>query len=303
MLNECIDALNINPNGIYVDATTGGGGHSYAILQHIQNGRLIAIDQDEDAIKAAKIRLEKYLDKVTFVQDNFSNINNILNDLSIDKIDGIIFDLGVSSYQLDKAERGFSYNSDAKLDMRMNQNNAFSAYDVVNTYSEKDLQRIIFEYGEEANAKNIARAICKYRENKNIETTFELSDIIKSVAPKKQLYEGHHPAKKTFQAIRIEVNGELNILAPAVEDAVSRLNDGGRIVILTFHSLEDRAIKQIFAKLEKGCICPPDFPVCVCGKKPSLKLEQRKPVLPTEKELLENHRSHSAKMRYAEKIS
>ena len=303
MLNECINALNIKPDGIYVDATTGGGGHSEAILSHLESGKLIAIDQDEDALSASKIRLEKYLDKVIFVKDNFSNLNKILDDLSIEKIDGIIFDLGVSSYQLDNAERGFSYNSNAKLDMRMDRDAGLSAYDVINTYSEQELQRIIFEYGEEPNARNIARAICKTRLEKPIESTFELSDIIKSVAPKKQLFEGHHPAKKTFQAIRIEVNGELSILSPTIEDAVSRLRDGGRIVILTFHSLEDRAVKQVFARLEKGCTCPPDFPVCICGKKPSLKLDQRKPLLPTEKELLENHRSHSAKMRYAEKIN
>lgn len=302
MLDECIDALNINPNGIYVDCTLGGGGHSEAILKKLTNGRLISIDQDSEAIEFSKIRLQPYLDKVTFVHDNFANLSNILSELSIAKIDGIIYDLGVSSYQLDTAERGFSYSKDAKLDMRMSQDSPLSAYDVVNTYPESELQRIIFEYGEEPNAKRIAQAICLYRENKNIETTFELSDIIKSVTQKKKLVQGHHPAKQTFQAIRIEVNGELNILAPAIEDAVNHLNLGGRIVILTFHSLEDRAVKQVFARLEKGCTCPPSFPICVCGKKPTLFIEHKKPILPSEKELEENHRSHSAKMRYAEKI-
>ena len=303
MLDECIKALNINPCGIYVDCTLGGGGHSEAILKKLTNGKLIAIDQDIEAIEHCKIRLQEYENKIIFVNENFANLDNILNDLSIDKIDGIIYDLGVSSYQLDTAERGFSYSKNARLDMRMSQNAPLSAYDVVNTYSESELRRIIFEYGEEPNAKRIAQAICTYRNDKEIETTFELTEIIKSVTPNKKLFEGHHPAKQTFQAIRIEVNGELSILSPAIETAVNRLNVGGRIVIITFHSLEDRAVKQVFARLEKGCTCPPSFPICVCGKKPSLYIEHKKPILPSDKELLENHRSHSAKMRYAEKIS
>lgn len=302
MLNECIEALDIKEDGIYVDCTLGGGGHSEAILKKLTNGTLIAIDQDICAIEASKARLKKYEDKVIFVNDNFSNLDNILNDLKIEKIDGIIYDLGVSSYQLDTAERGFSYSKDAKLDMRMSQSSPLSAYDVVNTYSEQELSRIIFEYGEEPNARRISQAICAYREEKPIETTFELTDIIKSVMPKKKLFEGHHPAKQTFQAIRIEVNGELSILSPSIETAVNRLKPGGRIVVLTFHSLEDRAVKQVFARLEKGCTCPPSFPVCVCGKKPQLYLEHRKPILPNQNELNENHRSHSAKMRYGEKI-
>jgi 16S rRNA (cytosine1402-N4)-methyltransferase len=302
MLNECISALDIKPDGKYVDCTLGGGGHSEEIVKRLTSGRLIAIDQDEDALAAAKQRLEEYADKITFVHNNFSNLNDILSELNIDEIDGVMYDLGVSSYQLDNAERGFSYNSDAPLDMRMDRSAGLTAYDVVNNYSEEELRRILFEYGEENNSFKIARAICEQRNNHPINTTFELSDIVKSVAKKQDLYEGHHPAKRTFQAIRIEVNGELNVIAPSIEAAVSHLKPGGRIVVLTFHSLEDRAVKQLFSRLEKGCTCPPSFPICVCGKKPQLKLVNKKPLAPSPQELLINRRSHSAKMRAAEKI-
>ncbi len=302
MLNECISALDIKPDGTYVDCTLGGGGHSEEIVKRLTSGRLIAIDQDEDALAAAKQRLEEYADKITFVHNNFSNLNDILSELNIDEIDGVMYDLGVSSYQLDNAERGFSYNSDAPLDMRMDRSAGLTAYDVVNNYSEEELRRILFEYGEENNSFKIARAICEQRNIHPINTTFELSDIVKSVAKKQDLYEGHHPAKRTFQAIRIEVNGELNVIAPSIEAAVSHLKPGGRIVVLTFHSLEDRAVKQLFSRLEKGCTCPPSFPICVCGKKPQLKLVNKKPLAPSPQELLINRRSHSAKMRAAEKI-
>lgn len=302
MPDECIDALNIKPDGIYVDGTLGGGGHSERIAERLTSGKLICIDRDEDAISAASARLEKYKDKIVFVHDNFANVKNILENLSVPGIDGIMFDLGVSSYQLDTAERGFSYNMDAPLDMRMDVSSPLSAYDVVNSYPEPELKRIIYEYGEEQNAPRIARAIVERRLESPIKTTFELVDVIKSVAPKKDLAHGHHPAKQTFQAIRIEVNGELSVIAPALEDAVNALNAGGRIAVITFHSLEDRAVKQVFARLEKGCTCPPDFPVCVCGKMPLIKSLFRKPVLPSEDELSENRRSHSAKLRAAEKI-
>lgn len=251
MLGECIDALNVKPDGIYVDCTLGGGGHSEQIAKRLDGGRLICIDRDTDAINAAKKRLAPYADRITYVSDNFSNIKNILSSLGIEKINGVIFDLGVSSYQLDTAERGFSYNFDAPLDMRMDRSAPLSAYDVVNGYPESELRRILYEYGEEPNAPKIARAIAERRKEKPIETTFELVDIIKSVASKKALLEGHHPAKQAFQAIRIEVNGELSIIAPAIEDAIEALAPGGRIAVLTFHSLEDRAVKQILQDLKK----------------------------------------------------
>lgn len=303
MPDECISSLNIKPDGIYFDCTLGGGGHSELIVKRLgENGRLICIDRDTDAISAASKRLACYSDKITYVHDNFSDILNIAKRLGIDKIDGALFDLGVSSYQLDTAERGFSYNNDAPLDMRMDRSSPLTAYDVVNTYPEEEIRKLLYEYGEEQNAYRIASEIIKTRLIKPIETTFELVEIIKKVAPKKSLYEGHHPAKKTFQAIRIEVNGELSIIAPALEDTVSLLAPGGRIAVLTFHSLEDRAVKQVFVRLEKGCTCPPSFPVCVCGKKPQIRLLTRKPQLPTEEETGINRRSHSAKLRAVEKI-
>ncbi len=303
MLRECIDALDIKPNGIYVDGTTGGGGHSYEIASRLgENGRLICIDQDSDALLAASKRLSPFADKVTFFKSNFSNIANVLDELGIDKIDGLLLDLGVSSYQLDTPERGFSYNSDAPLDMRMDKDASLSAHEVVNTYSEYDLRRILFDYGEESFAPKIAAAIVAAREEKEIETTFELTNIIKSVMPKKMLAVGHHPAKKTFQAIRIEVNSELSVIAPTIESAVDRLNVGGRLAIITFHSLEDRCVKQTYAKCAQGCTCPPEFPVCICNNKPKIALVTKKPILPSKEELEENHRSHSAKLRVAEKL-
>ena len=303
MLNECIDALDIKPNGIYVDGTTGGGGHSYEIASRLsEGGRLICIDQDSDALLAAGKRLAPFSNRVTFVKSNFSDVAKVLDDLGIEKIDGLLLDLGVSSYQLDTPERGFSYNSDAPLDMRMDKDAALSAYEVVNTYSESDLRRILFDFGEESFAPKIASAIVAYREEKPVETTFELTNIIKSVMPKKLLVVGHHPAKKTFQAIRIEVNSELSVIAPTIENAVERLNEGGRLAIITFHSLEDRCVKQTYAKCAQGCTCPPEFPICVCGNKPKIALVSKKPILPSKEELEANHRSHSAKLRVAQKI-
>lgn len=303
MLSECIDALDINPDGIYVDGTTGGGGHSYEIASRLsENGRLICIDRDREALSAASKKLSPFESKITFVKENFSNISDILEKLEIKSINGLLLDLGVSSYQLDTKERGFSYNSDAPLDMRMDKDSPLSAFDVVNGYSEDMLRRIIFDYGEEQFAAKIARAIVTEREKKQIKTTFELSDIIKSVMPKKLLAVGHHPAKKTFQAIRIEVNSELSSISPAINGAVEKLASGGRIAVITFHSLEDRCVKQCFAENARGCVCPPDFPVCVCGNKPKIKIITKKPILPSDGEISVNRRSHSAKLRIAEKI-
>lgn len=301
LLRECIEALAIKPDGIYVDCTLGGGGHSLEIAKKLTTGKLICIDQDICAITAAKTRLAEHAEKIIFVKNNFSNIHSILSELGIEKIDGALLDLGVSSYQLDTPERGFSYNTEAPLDMRMNEDAALSAYDVVNTYSEADLRRIIFDYGEDNNASRIAGAIVRAREEKPIETTTELVEIIKSVTPKKFLAVGHHPAKKVFQAIRIEVNSELSIIEPTLTAITGHLNKGGRIAVITFHSLEDRAAKRAFADLSKGCTCPPSYPVCVCGNKPKLTLCNKKPILPSEEELAENHRSHSAKLRVAER--
>ncbi len=303
MLKECIDALAIRPDGIYVDCTLGGGGHSLEIAKRITTGKLICIDQDICAITAAKERLREHLDKIIFVKNNFSNIHGILDELGIEKVDGALLDLGVSSYQLDTPERGFSYNTEAPLDMRMNEEGELSAYDVVNTYREQDLRRIIFDYGEDNNAVKIAGAIVRAREEKPIETTTELVEIIKSVTPKKFLAVGHHPAKKVFQAIRIEVNSELSIIEPTLTAITGHLREHGRIAVITFHSLEDRAAKRAFAELSKGCTCPPSYPVCICGNKPKLALCNKKPILPSEEELAENHRSHSAKLRVAERTA
>lgn len=301
LLNECIEALNIKENGIYVDCTLGGGGHSYEIAKRLSNnGRLIGIDQDTAALTAAKERLKEF-NNVTYVHNNFYNIDSILKDLNIDKVDGILMDLGVSSYQLDEAERGFSYMKDAPLDMRMNRESDLSAYDVVNTYSEEQLFKIIKEYGEDNFAKRIAKFIVERRGNESIKTTGELVDIIRAAIPARFQKDGH-PAKRTFQAIRIEVNKELGILNKAVEDSVNHLNSFGRIAIITFHSLEDRKIKVKFKELENPCTCPSDFPVCVCGKKPSIKIVSRKPIEPSEEERENNSRSRSAKLRVAEKI-
>lgn len=302
LLNECLEGLNIKENGIYVDGTLGGAGHSSEILKRLSNeGRLIGIDQDTDALKAAKERLKDY-SNVTFVHSNFSNIENVLNNLNIDGVDGILMDLGVSSYQLDEGERGFSYMKDAPLDMRMNRENDFSAYNVVNEYSEEDLYRIIRDYGEEKFAKRIASFIVENRQEKNIETTLELVEIIKNAIPAKARREGPHPAKRTFQAIRIEVNSELSILNKTIEDGVKKLNKGGRMAIITFHSLEDRIVKNKFRDLAVSCRCPKEFPVCVCGEKAKVKVISRKAIEPTKEEVEINPRSRSAKLRVIEKL-
>ncbi|AKN33979.1 16S rRNA methyltransferase [Clostridium carboxidivorans P7] len=301
LLEETIDALNVKEDGIYVDCTLGGGGHSYEILKRLSpKGRLIGIDQDTAALKAAGDRLKQF-NNVTYVHNNFYNIDEILQELNIEKVDGIMMDLGVSSYQLDEAERGFSYMKDAPLDMRMNRDSSTSAYDIVNFYSEEQIFKIIKEYGEDNFAKRIAKFIVQRREKETIKTTLELVDIIRQAIPARFQKDGH-PAKRTFQAIRIEVNRELQILDKAVEDSVNRLNKGGRIAIITFHSLEDRKIKVKFKQLENPCTCPPDFPMCVCGKKPLVKLISKKPIEPSIEESENNSRSKSAKLRVAERI-
>lgn len=299
MLNECIKMLNIRKDGIYVDGTMGGAGHSFEIAKKLENtGELIGIDQDEDAIQASIEKMSEF-DNVTIVNSNFSNLKEILQEFEISGVDGILLDLGVSSYQLDNGERGFSYNIDAPLDMRMNRQSNFSAKELVNNYSQEDLTKILFEYGEEKYAKSIAKKICEYREKKQIETTFELVDIIKSSIGK---YDDKHPAKRTFQAIRIEVNGEIKILEQAIRDMIDVLNAKGRLAIITFHSLEDRIVKNIFNEYIGRCTCPKDLPVCVCGKKEIVKVLTKKPILPSAEELEENSRSRSAKLRVIEKI-
>lgn len=303
LLSESVDGLDIKPDGVYVDCTLGGGGHSEAIASKLTDGgKLIAIDQDSAAIEASKKRLAPYSDRVVFVHDNFSNIGEVLARLEIAEIDGAVIDLGVSSYQLDTPCRGFSYMHDAPLDMRMNPEAALTAHEVVNTYSEAQLKKIFFDYGEEKFSARIASKICAIREEKPIETTLELVDIIKSSIPAKAREAGSHPAKRVFQAVRIEVNSELSIIEPTLNSLIYSLKAGGRLSVITFHSLEDRIVKQTFAENSKGCTCPKDFPVCVCGKKPRIKQINHKPILPSEKELSENSRSHSAKLRIAEKI-
>ena len=302
LLEESVENLNITKDGTYVDCTLGGGGHSEKILTQLSPaGRLIGIDRDEEAIAAARGRLEKYPNTV-YVHDNFHNIKNILSSLDIEYADGIIADLGVSSYQLDNRERGFSYMEDARLDMRMDSTAELDAYQVVNTYSEERLADIIFQYGEEKFSRKIARLICERRKETPLETTLELVDIIKRAIPEKFRQKGSHPAKRTFQAIRIEVNGELEPLGQAVEDMFECLRPGGRLSIITFHSLEDRIVKTKYQELATGCTCPPQFPVCVCGKTPRGKIITRKPILPTEDECEYNKRSKSAKLRIIEKI-
>ncbi len=302
MFEECMEALAIKPDGIYIDGTTGGGGHSYGIASRLATGRLIAIDQDEAAIAAAGRKLSEFGDRVTLIRDNFRNIASICGSLGISKIDGVLMDLGVSSYQLDNPERGFSYSSDAPLDMRMDKRNSLSAFTVVNDYTEQEIKRIIYEYGEERFAPRIAGAIIRAREKKKIVTTAELSDIIVSAIPAAAREGGHHPAKRSFQAIRIEVNKELDVISPAIESAAKLMKKGGRIAVITFHSLEDRIVKQTFASLASGCTCPRDFPVCVCGKTQEIKIITHKPILPSDAELEENPRARSAKLRAAEKL-
>lgn len=302
LLKECIENLNIKQNGIYVDGTMGGGGHSLEICKKLTTGRLIAIDQDLHAHEAAKEVLKEHLEKVTFVHDNFVNIKSILHHLGIEKVDGVLLDIGVSSHQLDESERGFSYQKDAPLDMRMDDTSTFSAYDVVNTYSEEQLYHVIWEYGEERWAKRIAKFVIEQRKQKPIQTTAELVECIKKAIPKGARKEGPHPAKRTFQAIRIEVNKELDVLQKVITDATEVLNIKGRLCIITFHSLEDRIVKNAFRLQQDPCTCPKEFPVCVCGKKQMANIITRKPILPSEEELEQNHRSRSAKLRVLERI-
>ena len=303
LLEPSIEQLQIRPNGIYVDGTLGGGGHSYHIAERLtEDGRLIGIDRDEDAICAASKRLEPFTDRVTIVKNNYGNIREVLDRLEISQVDGILLDLGVSSYQLDTAERGFSYMQDAPLDMRMDREQPLSARDVVNTYSEEELRRILYDYGEEKFARNIAANIVKRRSERPIETTLELAELVRSAMPAQARREKQHPAKRTFQAIRIAVNDELGAVEDMLGKAVDLLNPGGRLAVITFHSLEDRIVKAAMAEAARGCTCPPEFPVCICGKKPRVRLVTRKPIVPGAAELEENPRARSAKLRVAEKL-
>ncbi|GAA0091542.1 MULTISPECIES: 16S rRNA (cytosine(1402)-N(4))-methyltransferase RsmH [Paraclostridium] len=303
LLDECIDNLNIKPDGVYVDCTMGGAGHSKEIVKRLsKDGLFIGFDQDINAINTAKERLSEYSDRVKFVHSNFQNLKNELEKIGVYKVDGVLADLGVSSHQLDEADRGFSYMQDAPLDMRMDIRCSFSAYDVVNTYSEAELSKIIKDYGEDNWAKRIAKFIVEGRKEKNIETTGELVEIIKKAIPKKARIDGPHPAKRTFQAIRIEVNNELGVITEMIDDAASIMNEDGRICIITFHSLEDRIVKNAFRDLATDCICPPHIPICQCDKEALVKVITRKPILPTDKEIEENPRSRSAKLRVAERI-
>ena len=301
LLDECIEALDLRPDGIYVDGTLGRAGHSREIAKHLTTGRLICIDRDIAAIEAAKERLAPWMDRVTLVHGNFADLAEELRELNLTGVDGILFDLGVSSPQLDDASRGFSYMQDAPLDMRMDQDAPLTAYEVVNSWSYEELRRILFEYGEERYAPVIAKHIVRARETKPVETTLELVDIIKGAMPPAALREKQHPAKRSFQAIRIAVNGELDALPPMLKAATEALNPGGRLAVITFHSLEDRIVKRAMQDMARGCTCPPEFPVCVCGKKPKLKVLTRKPIVSGEAELEENPRARSAKLRVAEK--
>ncbi len=302
LLEETVDSLDIKPDGIYVDGTLGGGGHAYEVCSRLSDkGRLIGIDQDADAIKAASERLAPFRDKVTIVRSNYENIASVLSELGIGKVDGIYLDLGVSSYQLDTVERGFTYREDAPLDMRMDQRNTQTAADIVNTYSEMDLYRIIRDYGEDKFAKNIAKHIVRVRAEKPFETTGELIEVIKAAIPAKVRATGGHPAKRTFQALRIELNHELDVLNRSIDTMIDLLNPNGRLSIITFHSLEDRIVKTRFKNNENPCICPPGFPVCMCGKKSRGSVVTRKPIVPSEQEIEENKRSKSSKLRVFEK--
>ena len=303
LLDECIENLNIKEDGVYVDCTMGGAGHSKEIVKRLsKDGLFIGFDQDKNAIATAKERLAEYSDRVRFIHSNFSNIKEELEKIGVYKIDGVLADLGVSSHQLDEADRGFSYMHDAPLDMRMDIRKPFSAYDVVNTYSEEQLAKIIKDYGEDNWAKRIAKFIVEARDEKPIEKTGELVDVIKKAIPKKARIDGPHPAKRTFQAIRIEVNKELDIIRPTILDAVPYLKKGGRLCIITFHSIEDRIVKHTFRELEDPCTCPKNIPVCVCGNRPQVKVVTRKPILPSKEELEFNPRARSAKLRIIEKI-
>lgn len=304
LLSECLDSLNIRPDGIYVDATLGGAGHSMHIAQRLTaGGRLIAIDRDDMALENAKVRLADVIDRVTLVKSDFRNLDTAIASCGVSKVDGILFDLGVSSPQLDIAERGFSYMHDARLDMRMDQQQALSAYEVVNTWDRSELRRILLEYGEERYAPQIAAAIDRARQEKPIETTLQLADIIRSAMPPAARREKQHPAKRSFQAIRIAVNDELMAVQEAMERAIDALTPGGRLAVITFHSLEDRIVKTAFRNAAQGCTCPKDFPVCVCGNKAKIKLVARKPLLPSMEEIAQNPRARSAKLRVCEKLS
>ena len=302
LLEECLDGLDIKPDGIYVDGTLGGAGHSSQIAKRLTTGRLIGIDRDPVALRAAGERLAPYKENVTLVHSNFCEIKSVLAELGISGVDGILLDLGVSSPQLDDSSRGFSYMADAPLDMRMNSQDVLDAGQVVNTWSQEELKRILYTYGEERYAPQIAAAICRRREEKPIETTLELVDIIRSAMPPAALREKQHPAKRSFQAIRIAVNDELGSVEKVMADAIPALNPGGRLAVITFHSLEDRIVKTAMTAASKGCTCPPSFPVCVCGKKPQVKLISRKPITATQEELDVNPRSRSAKLRVCEKL-
>ena len=302
LLKECLEALAIRSDGVYVDGTLGRAGHSLEIARRLTTGRLIGIDRDETAIAAARERLRDYMDHVTLVHSNFDRIGAILEELNISGADGMLFDLGVSSPQLDDAQRGFSYMHDAPLDMRMDRTAALDAHQVVNRWPYEELRRILYEYGEERYAPAIAKGICRARETAPIETTLQLVDVIKSAMPPQALREKQHPAKRSFQAIRIAVNGELDALPPMLNAAAEHLNAGGRLAVISFHSLEDRIIKKTMQELATGCTCPPNFPVCVCGKTPKMKLISRKPITPGDRELTENPRARSAKLRVAEKL-
>jgi len=302
LLDETVEKLNIDGDGIIVDGTLGGGGHTELILKKYPKANVIGIDRDIEAINASKKRLEPYLDRITFVNDNYSNIKAILADLKTDKIDGAVLDLGVSSYQLDNAQRGFSYMNDAKLDMRMNSSSEKTAYDVVNNYSESELRNIFYKYGEEKWSARIAEFIVNKRSINPIETTFELNEIIKAAIPKKAREKGGHPSKRIFQAIRIEVNDEISLLKPALYDFADSIKSGGVMCVITFHSLEDRIVKNVFKDLAAGCCCPKEFPVCVCGKVPLAKNITGKPIIPSDEEIKHNSRSKSAKLRAIQKL-
>ena len=301
LLNEVIEGLNIDPEGIYVDGTLGGAGHSYEIAKRLKGGRLIGIDREEDAIAAASERLDTFSDRVTIVRGNYGDMADILGDIGISEVDGILLDLGVSSHQLDEAERGFSYREDAPLDMRMDRRDELTAYDVVNTYTEAELTRILKDYGEERFAGSIARHIVRARAERPVSTTFELSDIIKASIPAKYRDKKGHPAKRSFQAIRIEVNHELDILRDSLNGMIDILKPGGRLCVISFHSLEDRIVKQAMRTAEDPCICPKDFPVCVCGRKPKGRCVSKKAITAADNELDTNNRAHSAKLRIFEK--
>ncbi len=302
LLDETVNSLNVKPDGIYIDGTLGGGGHAYEVCRRLgEHGRFIGIDQDAEAIEAAGLRLASFGDKVTIVRSNYVDIDNILKSLNIEKVNGIMLDLGVSSHQLDTVERGFSYRENAPLDMRMDIRNEMTAKDIINNYSEMDLYRVIRDYGEDKFAKNIAKHIVNARKEKEIETTYELTDVIKAAIPMKVRMNGGHPAKKTFQAIRIELNKELDVLNNSIDKMIDLLADEGRLSIITFHSLEDRIVKTRFKTNENPCTCPPDFPVCVCGKKSKGKVITRKPIIPDEQEIEENKRSKSSKLRVFER--